>query len=109
MEKKIAYTLKDIAASLGLTLKGDPNLRVQSVSEPSSAKQGQLALAMSPAYEAQLSEGAAEMAMLREGADWQALGLRAALWRRARNLRCRVYPRCLILDNLYRWAFTHLQ
>ena len=79
MEKKIAYTLKDIAASLGLTLVGDPYMRVQSVSEPISAKQGQLALAMSPAYEAQLSEGAAEMAMLREGADWQALGLRAAL------------------------------
>ena len=79
MEKKIAYTLKDIAASLGLTLVGDPYMRVHSVSEPSSAKQGQLALAMSPAYEAQLSEGAAEMAMLREGADWKALGLRAAL------------------------------
>ena len=75
----MTYSVQQIAKAVGATAEGDIELMVSGVAEPASAKQGQMALAMDPRYASSLSEGAAEVAMLWEGADWRALGLKAAI------------------------------
>lgn len=73
-------TVKDIAAALGLEAAGAVDLRITSVAEPADAGPDALALAMNPAYAEKLSHGKARAAMLWDGADWQALGLQAAIF-----------------------------
>lgn len=75
----MSLTLAELAAAIGAEAHGDTGLRISALAEPASAGPDSLALAMSPAYAAQLSEGRARAAMLWEGADWRALGLAAAL------------------------------
>jgi UDP-3-O-[3-hydroxymyristoyl] glucosamine N-acyltransferase len=70
------YTIRDIAAALGADAAGDLDLTVTGAAEPAMAGADQLALAMSPAY----AEGLAAGAMVWPGADWQALGLKAAIF-----------------------------
>lgn len=65
--------------ALGAEAFGAIHLEIDRVAEPASATAGDLALAMSETYAAQLAEGQARAAMLWPGADWQALGLEAAI------------------------------
>lgn len=73
------YTISEIAQRLGITYEGDGNLRVSAVSEPAFAKPSDLAMAMKPEYADGLTKGAAQAAMMWQGADWQGFGLKAAL------------------------------
>jgi len=72
--------LRQIAEALEARLEGDGSIVVDGLAEPGSAGPNQLALAMSEKYIAGLREGAARAAILWPGADWQALGLDAALF-----------------------------
>ena len=75
----MAHRVKDIAAALGAQAFGAVDLLVNGASEPASAGPDDLALAMSPAYGAALGKGQARVAVVWPGADWQALGLEAAI------------------------------
>ena len=75
----MTHLLSDIAAALGATLLGDGALRIARASEPATAGPDDLALAMDPKYAGGLAQGQAKAAMLWPGADWQALGLQAAI------------------------------
>ncbi|RYG92330.1 UDP-3-O-(3-hydroxymyristoyl)glucosamine N-acyltransferase [Loktanella sp. IMCC34160] len=76
----MAHTISEIAAALGAEAAGDVSLTVTGASEPATATADQLALALSPAYADRLPDGAARAAVLWPGADWQALGLKAAIF-----------------------------
>ncbi len=73
------YTLQDIAQALGAELQGDGALRVTGAAEPGSAKETDLALALSPSWAEALGTGRARAAMVWPGADWQGLGLSGAI------------------------------
>jgi UDP-3-O-[3-hydroxymyristoyl] glucosamine N-acyltransferase len=75
----MSFTVKDIAASLGAEAFGDVSISITGVAEPAMAGAFDLALAMKPAFAKGLPEGQAQAAMLWAGADWQALGLKAAI------------------------------
>jgi UDP-3-O-[3-hydroxymyristoyl] glucosamine N-acyltransferase len=75
----MAYTVKQIATALGAEAFGAVDLPVLGVAEPAMAGPEDLALAMSPKYAEGLSQGQARAAMLWAGADWQAMGLEAAI------------------------------
>ncbi len=75
----MAYTIRDIARALKAEAFGALDLRVERAAEPASAGPGDLALAMNPAYADGLAKGGAKAAILWPGADWQALGLEAAI------------------------------
>lgn len=75
----MAQMIKDIAAALGAKAFGAVDLLVTGLSEPASAGPDDLALAMSPAYGDALARGHARAAVIWVGADWQALGLDAAI------------------------------
>lgn len=74
------HTIRDIAAALGAEAEGDLDILIDGVAEPASAGAGDLALAMDPKYADGLSQGGAQAAMVWQGADWRALGLRAAIF-----------------------------
>lgn len=74
------YSIKDIAQALGAEAAGDLSLEVTTVNEPQSATMDELALAMEETYAEALQQGAAQAAILWAGADWQALGLKAAIF-----------------------------
>lgn len=76
----MSYTIAEIADALGAEAAGDTSLKIARVSEPQTAAADDLALAMDPKYADGLSQGAANAAMLWPGADWQALGLKAAIF-----------------------------
>lgn len=76
----MAYTLRQIADALSARIEGDATLTIERPAEPAEAGPSDLALAMSPKYVEGLAKGKALAAILWEGADWQALGLRAALF-----------------------------
>jgi UDP-3-O-[3-hydroxymyristoyl] glucosamine N-acyltransferase len=76
----MAHTIAEIAAALGAEAVGDLSLRVGRASEPAMAGAGDLALAMDPRYADGLAKGQARAAMLWPGADWQGLGLQAAIF-----------------------------
>lgn len=75
----MTQTVKDIAAALGAKAYGAVDLSVSGLSEPASAGPDDLALAMLPAYGDALAHGHARVAVVWAGADWQALGLEAAI------------------------------
>lgn len=75
----MGYRLEDIAASLEAEAFGDLSIVIERLSEPSSAGSDDLALAMKPEYAEDIAKGQARAAMLWPGADWQALGLAAAI------------------------------
>ena len=74
-----SYSVKDIAKAVGAEAVGAVDLVLTGVAEPQDAGAGDLALAMKPKFAENLSQGAAKVAMLWPGADWQALGLEAAI------------------------------
>jgi UDP-3-O-[3-hydroxymyristoyl] glucosamine N-acyltransferase len=75
----MTYTVDAIARATGLTLLGDGSLAVRRPAEPGTAGKDDLALAMSPGYAEALGRSQARAAVVWEGADWQGLGLAAAL------------------------------
>lgn len=74
------HKLSDLATACQLRLEGDGDLLIRGLSEPQSAGDQHLALAMKPGYAAGLTQGSAKAAILWNGADWQALGLKAAVF-----------------------------
>jgi len=74
------FTVAEIAAALGATFAGDGGLRMARAAEPASAGRDDLALAMDAAYADGLAQGKARTAVLWPGADWQSLGLQAAIF-----------------------------
>ncbi|MEQ6203357.1 UDP-3-O-(3-hydroxymyristoyl)glucosamine N-acyltransferase [Sulfitobacter sp. HNIBRBA2951] len=75
----MSHTVKEIAVALGAEAFGATDILVTRAAEPAQAQADHLALATSPKYAESLPQGAARVAMLWEGADWQALGLEAAI------------------------------
>ena len=75
-----SFSVAEIAEALSGRAVGDVSTRLTGVSEPSSATSSDLALAMQEKYAPALEEGAAETAILWFGADWEALGLKAAIF-----------------------------
>ena len=75
----MGHTIKDIAAAVDAEAQGDLTLSISAAAEPASAGPDDLAMAMSPKYADGLAQGQARAAMLWAGADWQALGLDAAI------------------------------
>ncbi len=76
----MSHTIREIASALGAEAKGDLDLRITGAAEPAMAGPDDLALAMDPKYADGLGKGRARAAIVWPGADWQALGLTAALW-----------------------------
>jgi len=74
------HTIRDIARALGAEAAGDLDLVVTCAAEPAEAGPEALALALNPAYAEGLARGGARAAMVWPGADWQALGLKAAIF-----------------------------
>ncbi|WP_108482011.1 UDP-3-O-(3-hydroxymyristoyl)glucosamine N-acyltransferase [Oceaniglobus ichthyenteri] len=75
----MTYTVKQIATALGAQTFGAVDILISGAAEPAMAGPGDIALAMQPKYAEGLAKGDARAAILWEGADWQALGLEAAL------------------------------
>lgn len=75
-----SHSIADLARALDLQATGDMSLTVTHAAEPASAGPDALALAMAPKYAGGLAQGQARAALLWAGADWQALGLEAALF-----------------------------
>jgi len=73
------FTVSEIAAALGGAVLGDGDLVISGAAEPATAQPDQLALAMDPKYADGLTQGAAQAALLWDGADWQGFGLKAAI------------------------------
>ncbi|MEO1315412.1 MAG: UDP-3-O-(3-hydroxymyristoyl)glucosamine N-acyltransferase [Pseudomonadota bacterium] len=76
----MTHSIAEIAAATGLEAAGDLKLSVSRPAEPAAAGAGDLALAMSPKYEAALRASTARAAVVWPDADWQAMGLEAALF-----------------------------
>ncbi len=75
----MSHTVQEIAEALGAECFGDVSIHVNGASEPSTAGASDLALAMAPVYGEQLKLGRARAAVVWPGADWEALGLEAAI------------------------------
>lgn len=71
-------TVADLARSLGAEAWGDVEAPVSGAAEPDAAAEGLIALAMAPAYAQALRPGM--VAMLAQGMDPAAFGLRAAIF-----------------------------
>lgn len=69
----------ELAQALGAEALGDGSVRLDGAAEPDKAGPSQIALAMSPAFAEGLRLGAARAAVVWPGADWEALGLEAAI------------------------------
>lgn len=74
------YSIREIAQQLGADAVGDVDLMIDTAAEPATAGSHDLALAMSPTYADALSQGKARAAVLWPDADWQAMGLDAAIF-----------------------------
>ncbi len=75
----MGFSVQDIANSIGVEAVGDTSIIVEGVTEPTLANANQIALAMDPKYATDISQGSARVAMLWQGANWQEMGLEAAL------------------------------
>ena len=76
----MAHSVAEIAKAIGAEAAGDLSLTVTHASEPAMAGPDALALAMDPKYAPGLTKGQARVAMLWPGADWQGMGLKAAIF-----------------------------
>jgi UDP-3-O-[3-hydroxymyristoyl] glucosamine N-acyltransferase len=76
----MAHRIRDIAKALGAAAEGDLDLIVTGAAEPAAARNDQIALAMDPRYGEGIARGAARAAVVWPGADWQAMGLQAAIF-----------------------------
>ena len=75
----MAHTIQQIADAIGAQAYGNTEIVIHRVAEPAMAGRDDLALVTNPKYADGLGKGQARAAMLWPGADWQALGLEAAL------------------------------
>jgi len=75
----MSYSIDEVARALGARAFGATEITVNGVAEPADAGPGDLALAMKPDYAEGLAQGQARAAVVWDGADWQAMGLEAAL------------------------------
>ena len=73
-------TVRDLAQALGAEAVGDIDQLITGPNEPLRAIAGEIALAMDESYGDDLLKGNATTAILWPGADWQALGLKAAIF-----------------------------
>lgn len=73
-------TVEELAKALGAKAVGALDLVITGPSEPQDADETQLALAMNPSYAEALAKGNAKVAVLWDEADWQELGLEAAIF-----------------------------
>ncbi len=73
------HTIAEIARALGAEAVGDLSLSIERAAEPQSAGPNDLALATSSKYSESLASGSAQAALLWADADWQDLGLKAAV------------------------------
>ena len=69
----------ELARAIGAEAEGDLALPLTGAAEPALAAPDEIALAMQPAFAAELARGRARAAILWQGADWRALGLAAAI------------------------------
>ncbi len=74
------FSVREIAEALGAEAAGAVDLIVTQAAEPQDATPDSLAMAMSPKYAEALSAGQARVALLWQGADWQGMGLEAAIF-----------------------------
>lgn len=75
----MANTVKDIALALNAEAFGAIDILVSRVAEPAEATETDIALAVDPKFADGLAQGSARCAVLWDGADWQSLGLEAAV------------------------------
>ncbi|MGV8986301.1 MAG: UDP-3-O-(3-hydroxymyristoyl)glucosamine N-acyltransferase [Cypionkella sp.] len=75
----MAHSVAEIAAAIGAPFEGAGDLMIEGAAEPAAALAHHLALATNPKYAEGLKLGQAKAALLWPGADWQALGLQAAI------------------------------
>jgi len=76
----MAFTVQEIAESLGARAVGDLSLLLNGPAQPENAGPSDIALAMDPKFVKSLEGSAARVAILPQGQDWQALGLEAAIY-----------------------------
>jgi len=74
------YTVRQLAEALGASAQGNLDLTVEKAAEPQTARPQDLAIASSPKFAEGLGQGQARVALLWEGADWQDMGLEAAIF-----------------------------
>ncbi|HET9068073.1 MAG TPA: UDP-3-O-(3-hydroxymyristoyl)glucosamine N-acyltransferase [Amaricoccus sp.] len=72
-------SIGELARALGGEAFGDAGLTVTGAAEPARAGPDEIALAMQPAFAPDIARGRARAAILWPGADWQGLGLAAAI------------------------------
>ncbi|MBT0956740.1 UDP-3-O-(3-hydroxymyristoyl)glucosamine N-acyltransferase [Alphaproteobacteria bacterium KMM 3653] len=75
----MTHTVEQIASAIGAQAEGNLGLLLAGAAEPAQARAHQLAMAMSPEFAEQIGQGAAQVAVMAEGADWRAYGLEAAI------------------------------
>ncbi|MEO6299017.1 MAG: UDP-3-O-(3-hydroxymyristoyl)glucosamine N-acyltransferase [Paracoccaceae bacterium] len=75
----LSHTIGSIAQALGAEAYGALDLPISGASEPAAAGPHDLALAMDAKYAGGIAKGHAQAALLWPGADWQAMGLKAAI------------------------------
>ncbi len=75
----MSYTLEEIAEALGAKLLGASDVQITGASEPATAGPQDIALALKPEFAQTMGQGNARAAILWDGADWEALGLEAAI------------------------------
>ncbi len=76
----MGHRIGDIAKALGAVAEGALDLVVIGASEPQAAGPEHLALAMDPRYADGIGKGRALAAVVWPGADWRAMGLKAAIF-----------------------------
>lgn len=76
----MAYTVRHISEALGAPFEGDGDILLTGVGEPLHCTSDDIALALKEEYAEGLKGGAARVAVLWAGADWQSYGLQAAIF-----------------------------
>lgn len=76
----MGHRVGDIAQALATEAAGDLDIVIGRAAEPAMAGPDDLAIAMDPRYAEGLAQGRARVAVLWPGADWQAMGLQAAIF-----------------------------
>ncbi|MEE2946231.1 MAG: UDP-3-O-(3-hydroxymyristoyl)glucosamine N-acyltransferase [Pseudomonadota bacterium] len=75
----MAHSIQVIAEALGAQAFGASDILVKRLAEPADAGVHDLALALNPKFAEGITQGKARAAVLWDGADWQAMGLEAAI------------------------------
>jgi len=73
------YTVAEIADAIGAKAVGDTSVVISALAEPASAGPNDLAMASTAKYADSLKNGSAQAALLWAEADWETLGLKAAI------------------------------